>query len=40
MVGIARKKEYSAASVREAPRASPPMIVEAEREVQGIIARH
>ena len=39
MVGIASKKEYSAATPRESPSTLPPMIVAAEREVPGIIAR-
>ena len=40
MVGIARKKEYSTATCREVPSISEPRIVDAEREVPGIIARH
>ncbi|MNN75700.1 hypothetical protein D3C81_1920200 [compost metagenome] len=40
MVGMARKKENSVAALRDRPRIRPPMIVEAEREVPGIIARH
>ncbi|MOA55215.1 hypothetical protein D3C78_1789700 [compost metagenome] len=40
MVGIARKKENSVAVLRDRPNSRPPMIVEPEREVPGIIARH
>ena len=40
MVGMARKKENSAAERLSAPRSSAPTIVEPEREVPGIIARH
>ncbi|MNP65872.1 hypothetical protein D3C76_1615030 [compost metagenome] len=40
MVGIARKNENSVAVLRDRPNSKPPMIVEPEREVPGIIARH
>ena len=38
MVGIARKKENSAAVLRDRPKMTPPMMVAPEREVPGIIA--
>ncbi|MNT81879.1 hypothetical protein D3C72_2215250 [compost metagenome] len=40
MVGMARKNENSVAALRDKPNSRPPMIVEPEREVPGIIARH
>ncbi|MNG39424.1 hypothetical protein D3C84_1275020 [compost metagenome] len=40
MVGIARKKENSVAVLRDRPNSNPPMMVEPERDVPGIIARH
>ncbi|MNE75592.1 hypothetical protein D3C80_1717660 [compost metagenome] len=40
MVGMARKNENSVAALRERPNSRPPMMVEPEREVPGIIARH
>ena len=39
MVGIARKKENSAATVREVPKSIAPIMVAPEREVPGIIAK-
>ena len=39
IVGIAIKKENSAAAVRERPKSIAPSMVEPEREVPGIIAR-
>ena len=39
-VGIARKKENSAATSLEHPISIAPIIVAAERDVPGIIARH
>ena len=39
IVGIAKKKENSAASTREAPSNIAPIMVAAEREVPGIMAR-
>ena len=39
-VGIARKKLKSVAHFRLRPSSMPPMIVEPERLVPGIIARH
>jgi hypothetical protein len=39
-VGMARKKENSAATSLEHPSSIAPMIVAAERDVPGIIARH
>lgn len=39
MVGRARRKEYSTAVERSRPRRRPPMMVEAERETPGIMAR-
>ncbi|MNC83978.1 hypothetical protein D3C75_1382390 [compost metagenome] len=40
MVGMARKNENSVAALRDRPNSSPPMMVDPEREVPGIIARH
>ncbi len=40
MVGMARKKENSAAERLSAPSSSAPTIVAPEREVPGIIATH
>ncbi|MNT69304.1 hypothetical protein D3C72_2076120 [compost metagenome] len=40
MVGMARKNENSVAALRDRPNSKPPMMVEPEREVPGIIARH
>ena len=40
MVGIARKNENSTAVARDAPNSMAPIIVAAERDVPGIIARH
>ncbi len=40
MVGMARKNENSAATGREAPSNMAPIIVAAERDVPGIMARH
>lgn len=40
MVGIAKKKENSVATVRDAPRSIAPIIVAPEREVPGIMERH
>ncbi|MNH40399.1 hypothetical protein D3C79_1017180 [compost metagenome] len=40
MVGMARKNENSVAALRDRPNSRPPMMVEPEREVPGIIARH
>ena len=39
MVGIARKKVYSAATVLEVPSRIPPMIVAPERDVPGMTAK-
>ena len=38
MTGIARKNEYSAATVLEAPSSAAPIIVEPERDVPGTSA--
>jgi len=40
IVGIARKKENSAAAVRENPISSPPIIVAPDRDIPGKNARH
>ena len=40
IVGTARKKENSAATSRDVPRRMAPIIVAAERDVPGTIARH
>ena len=40
MVGIARKNENSAAAKRLAPNNMAPIMVAAERDVPGIMARH
>lgn len=40
ITGIARKKENSAAATVESPDTHPPMIVEAERDIPGIMAKH
>ena len=40
MVGIPRRKENSAAKGRVKPRNTAPMMVEAERDIPGHIARH
>jgi len=40
IVGIARKKENSAAAPRDKPRSIAPIMVAADREVPGIMARH
>ena len=40
IVGIARKNENSAATERDAPNSMAPMMVAADREVPGIMARH
>ena len=40
MVGTARKKENSLETVLEAPVSIPPMIVAADLDVPGIMARH
>lgn len=40
MVGIARKKENSAAALAERPAARPPMMVEADRDMPGKRERH
>ncbi|MPM81680.1 hypothetical protein SDC9_128737 [bioreactor metagenome] len=40
MTGIAKKKENSAAATVESPAIHPPIIVEAERDIPGIMARH
>ena len=40
IVGMARKKENSAAADLDKPSKSPPIIVAAERDVPGTIARH
>ena len=40
MVGMARKKENSAAAARLAPSIMAPMMVAADLDVPGIMARH
>jgi len=40
MMGMARKKENSAAVLRSSPTISPPMIVEAALETPGIREKH
>ena len=40
MVGMARKNENSAAERLSAPSSSAPTMVEPERDVPGIMARH
>lgn len=40
MVGIARKKENSAAATRDEPKIMAPRMVAADREVPGTRARH
>ena len=40
IVGIARKKENSVARTLFKPKRTPPIIVEADLEVPGTIARH
>jgi len=40
IVGTARKKENSAAVLRESPKVIPPIMVAAERETPGIKAMH
>ncbi|MNJ81610.1 hypothetical protein D3C77_804990 [compost metagenome] len=37
---MAKKKENSVAALRDRPNSRPPIMVEAEREVPGIKARH
>ena len=39
ITGIARKKEYSAATSLELPRIIPPRMVEPERDVPGMMER-
>lgn len=40
ITGIAKKKENSAAATVDRPDTQPPIIVEAERDMPGIMARH
>ena len=40
MVGIAKKKENSVATIRDAPKIIAPIIVEADLEVPGIMDKH
>ena len=40
ITGIAKKNENSAAATVESPDTQPPIIVEAERDIPGIIAKH